>query len=276
VTTFPVSPAGDRVQLGVGIHDALTARLAERAGFDVGWLGSLEVSARYGVRDANVLTMTEMAAVTAEVRASCRLPLYVDADNGYGTDAAAVRAARLLEAAGADAMCLEDNVFPKQNSLLLGVHRALLEPDEFADRLAAVCKSRSRMAVIARTEALVAGLGVDAAVQRLHRYAETGVDALFVQVNRDSRELLRPTLAQVRGLLPVVLAPTALPEVPAARFGQWGAGTVLFANLVLRTMVAALPRTMAVVRRDGVLAAAGDAVAGIDEALALVDQDGAR
>jgi phosphoenolpyruvate phosphomutase len=276
VTIFSVSPTGDRVQLGVGVHDALTARLAQRSGFDVAWLGSLEVSARYGVRDANVLTMTEMAAVTAEVRAACRLPIYVDADNGYGSDATAVRAARLIEAAGADAMCLEDNVFPKRNSLLLGVDRPLLEPDDFADRLAAVCKSRSRMAVIARTEALVAGLGIDAAVQRLHRYAETGVDALFVQVNQDSKDLLQPTLEQVRGLLPVVLAPTALPEVPAAQFGRWGASTVLFANLVLRTMVAALPPAMAAVRREGVLAAAGPAAAGIDEALSLVDQGGAR
>jgi phosphoenolpyruvate phosphomutase len=276
VTTFSVPPTGDPVQLGVGVHDALTARLAERSGFDVVWLGSLEVSARHGVRDANLLTMTEMAATTAEVRAACRLPVYVDADNGYGSDAAAVRAARLVEASGGDAICLEDNAFPKRNSLLRGVDRVLLEPDDFADRLTAVCKSRSRLAVIARTEALVAGLGVDAAVQRLRRYAETGVDALFVQVNQDSKELLQPTLERVRGLLPVVLAPTALPEVPAAQFGRWGASTVLFANLVLRTMVAALPRAMAAVRRDGVLADAGDATAGIDEVLALVDQDGAR
>jgi 2-methylisocitrate lyase-like PEP mutase family enzyme len=274
VITFPVPQAGDRVQLGAGVHDALTARLAERAGFDVLWLGSLEVSARYGVPDANVLTMTEMAAVVAEVRAVCRRPLYVDADNGYGDDLAAARAARMFEAAGADAVCLEDNVFPKRNSLLPGLDRPLVEPAEFAERLAVVCKSRTRMAVIARTEALVAGLGVDAAVTRLRRYAEVGVDALFVQVNRDCRHLLRPVLARLDGLLPVVLAPTALPDVPAARFGDWGAGTVLFANLVLRTIIAALPRTMAAVREHGLLAAAGDGVVGVGEALALVDQDG--
>jgi phosphoenolpyruvate phosphomutase len=276
VITFPVPQDGDRVQLGVGVHDALTARLAERSGFDVVWLGSLEVSARCGVPDANVLTMTEMAAVTAEVRAACRLPVYVDADNGYGDDLVAARAARLFEAAGADAVCLEDNVFPKRNSLLPGLDRPLVGPGEFAERLAVVCKSRTRMAVIGRTEALVAGLGVDAAVSRLRRYAEAGVDALFVQVNRDSRDLLRPTLEQLDGLLPVVLAPTALPDVPAERFGSWGAGTVLFANLVLRTMIAALPRTMAAVRERGVLAAAGAGAAGIGEALALVDQDGGR
>ena len=272
--TFPVPQAGDRVQLGVGVHDALTARLAERSGFDLVWLGSLEVSARHGVRDANLLTMTEMATVTAEVRAACRLPVFVDADNGYGDDHAAARAARLFESAGADAVCLEDNVFPKRNSLLLGLDRRLVDPEEFADRLTVVCKSHSRMAVIARTEALVAGLGVDGAVHRLRRYAEAGVDALFVQVNRDSRELLRPTLEQLDGLLPVVLAPTALPEVPAEQFGGWGAGTVLFANLVLRTMVAALPATMVAVREQGLLAAAGDGAAGLDETLALVDHDG--
>jgi phosphoenolpyruvate phosphomutase len=273
VITFPIPQAGERVQLGVGVHDALTARLAERAGFDLVWLGSLELSARHGVPDANLLTMTEVAAVTAEVRAVCQLPIFVDADNGYGDDKVAGRAAKLFEAAGADAICLEDNVFPKRNSLLCGLDRPLVDLGEFTERLAVVCKSRDRAAVIARTEALVAGLGVDEAVRRLRRYSEAGVDALFVQVNRESRQLLRPTLEQLDGLLPVLLAPTALPEVPAEEFGRWGAGTVLFANLVLRTIAATLPRTMAAVRQHGVLADAGGDAAGVAEVLALVNQD---
>jgi phosphoenolpyruvate phosphomutase len=274
MTALARHPHVDRVQLGVGVHDAFTARLVERAGYDVVWLGSLEVSARYGLADANLVTSTEMAAVTAEVRAACRLPIYVDADNGYGSDPSAVRATRLLEVAGASAMCVEDNAFPKQNSLLTG-HRSLLDPEAFAARLAAVVKARDRMSVIARTEALVAGFGVEDAVQRLRRYADVGVDALFVQVNRDCRDQLEPVLDRIRGLLPVVLAPTVLPEVPVERFAEHGAVTVLYANLVIRTIAAALPRTLGAVRRGGRLAAAGDGIIGVEQVLALVNGDGA-
>jgi phosphoenolpyruvate phosphomutase len=245
---------GDRVGLGVGVHSGLTARLAERARLDFVWLGSLEVSASLGLPDTNLVTSVEMADLVREVRAACALPIYVDADNGYGSDDTAVRAARLFEAAGAAAMCIEDNAFPKRNSLELGGRRALLDPAEFAERLVKLRKARTGMALIARTEALVAGHGVQDAVARLRSYAESGVDALFVQVNAACRDQLAPVLHRLRGTAPFVLAPTALPETGVEEFGRLGAVAVIFANVVVRTLASALPATLATLRRTGRLA----------------------
>jgi phosphoenolpyruvate phosphomutase len=253
-----LNPGG--VAVGVGVHDGLTARLAERAGLDFVWLGSLEVSSSFGLPDTNLITSVEMAGIVRAVRAACRLPVYVDGDNGYGSDDTAVRAARLFGAAGAAGMCIEDNAFPKRNSLEVGGDRALLKPADFADRLAKVCKARTGMSVIARTEALVAGRGVDDAVRRLRTYAETGVDGLFVQANAACRDQLVPVLERLRGTAPFVLAPTALPEMSVDDFGRLGAAAVIFANVVVRTLATALPRTLATLRQTGRLADVADAM----------------
>ncbi len=259
--------------VGVGVHDALTARLAERAGFDLVWIGSLEVSARFGFPDRNLITSPEMASVIAEVRAATDLPIYVDADNGYGSDLTAVRAARLFEAAGAMAMVIEDNAFPKENSLLVGRARRLADVDEFVARLSLLCAARRNLQIVARTEALVAGLGVDEAVERLRKYAAAGVDGLFVQVNADTRDLLFPVLEELRGLLPFTLAPTALPELRAGDFADFGVSTVLFANIVVRTMVETLSSTLADLRRQECLATLAAPVAPVSKVFELMRQE---
>ena len=128
--------------IGVGVHDGLTARLAEIAGFDLVWVGSLEVSARFGFPDRNLITSPEMASVISEVRAATDLPIFVDADNGYGSDLTAMRAAALFEAAGAQTMVIEDNAFPKENSLVVGHSRQLVDVDSFVTRLGAVRAAR--------------------------------------------------------------------------------------------------------------------------------------
>src|SRR6266566_899383 len=196
---------GEAMELGVGVHDALSAMMVERAGFDVLWLGSLEASAHLGLPDNNLISGAAMADLVRQVRAVSVLPIYVDADNGYGSDELAVRALRMFTAAGASAMCIEDSAFPKRNSLL------------------------------------VAGYGMAEAVARLRVYVEAGADAVFVQVNSASKDLLLPTLRELQGMTRLVLAPTALPEVPAAEFARLGVSTMMFANVVLRAVVATLP-----------------------------------
>jgi phosphoenolpyruvate phosphomutase len=94
--------------IGVGVHSAITARIAERAGFEVLWLSGLEVSAERALPDLNVITPTEMAAELREVVRASSLPVFVDADNGYGSDDSMLRAADMFAPAGATAMCVED------------------------------------------------------------------------------------------------------------------------------------------------------------------------
>lgn len=227
------------VTLGVGVHSALTARLAEAAGFEALWLGSLELSTSLGLPDLNLIGTADVSAILRQVRAVSGLPIYVDADNGYGSDLTAIRAAREFEASGATAICIEDNQFPKRNSLLeTGQARALEEPKTFARRIAKVKAECSKLHVIARTEALVSGLGIDDAVMRLQTYSDAGADALFVQVNGDSANLLLPVLEKVHHLRPLVLAPTALPTLCADDLAPFGQVTMLFANVMVRAIAA--------------------------------------
>src|SRR2546430_1988458 len=115
--------------LGVGVHNAITASLVERAGFDVLWLSSLEVSTAKLLPDANVITFSEVAHTIREIRRATTLPIIVDADNGYGSDETAMRAAQEFRDAGATAICLEDNAFPKRGSFYTGVGRQLEDRD---------------------------------------------------------------------------------------------------------------------------------------------------
>jgi phosphoenolpyruvate phosphomutase len=269
---LPTEKSAPRPAVGVGVHDGLTARLAEMAGFDLAWVGSLEVSARIGFPDRNLITSPEMASVISEVHAATDLPIFVDADNGYGSDLTAVRAAALFEAAGAHTMVIEDNAFPKENSLVTGQSRQLVPVDDFVARLGAIRATRQKMQVVARTEALVAGLGVEEAVLRLRKYAAAGVDGLFVQVISDCRELLFPVLEELHGVLPFVLAPTAFPELRAVDYAQYGVSTVLFANIVVRKMVVTLSKTLAELRQTECLAEVDGPVAPVSDVLRIMDR----
>ncbi|MFJ8584832.1 alpha-hydroxy-acid oxidizing protein [Streptomyces sp. NPDC093595] len=233
------------LRIGIGVHSPITALLAEEAGADVLWLGSLEMSTSRGVPDREVLEPHEIAGIIRSVRAVTTLPIYVDADTGRGSDELAVLATKLYEEAGADAICVEDNLFPKRNSLddRFG-GRELMDPGVFAGRISAMVAARRSIQVIARTEALVAGHGPDAAVDRLRRYAAAGADALFAQANRASADQLLPVVEKVAPIRPMVLAPTVLPGTDAEAFAAHGPVTVLFANVVIRSLVAQTSRVL--------------------------------
>jgi phosphoenolpyruvate phosphomutase len=239
------------VRVGVGVHNALTAMLAERAGYDVLWLGSLEVCSSLGLPDLNVVSARVMADVTRAVRAVSVLPIFVDADNGYGSDETALRALREFERAGATAMCIEDNAFPKCNSLLVGRDRALEDADVFARRIERLAEARSEIQIIARTEALVAGFGPEEADRRLTRYAEAGADALFAQANATSAAELPGVVTRAARLRPTVIAPTVLPHYLLDDWTRLGVDTVIFANVVVRNVAASVGTMLERLRRAG-------------------------
>jgi len=210
-----------------------------------------------------------MADAVRAVRAGCDLPVFVDADNGYGTDDAAVRAIDQFAAAGADAMCLEDNAFPKRNSLYSTQDRALEDPEAFSTRLRRLVERKTGVRIIARTEALVAGLGADEAVRRLEAYAAAGVDGVFVQANARYADQLAEVVSRMAGRIPVVLAPTALPEVSADEFFDLGANVVIYANVVSRAAVRSVSSMLATLRDARRLDSVTPEISALDEIFAL-------
>lgn len=261
-----------RCVLGVGAHNAFTASLAERASFEVLWLSSLEVSAAKLLPDINVITFTEMARICREIRAATALPVFVDADNGYGSDETAVRAAREFAFSGATAVCMEDNAFPKRGSFYQGVQRSLEEIGDFSRRIEAVKHSvDGETEVIARTEGLVAGRGVEETVRRSRAYVEAGADAIFVQTNEATLGDFEAVLAEVSSLAPIVVTPTALPGTSADELHRMGVDVVIFANVVMRAIAKSVGDTLSVLHREQRIDAARDRIAPLENLFELTD-----
>src|SRR5215470_18576905 len=170
------------VLLAAGAHDALSAKLAEEAGFDAIWASGFGISAVQAVPDANILTLTETLDAVRRIVDAVGIPVVADCDNGYGNAINVMRTASEFERAGAGGICIEDNEFPKRCSFYAGVKRDLVPAEEHARKIEAATAARQDPGfhVIARTEALIAGLGMDEALHRARAYADAGADAVLV------------------------------------------------------------------------------------------------
>jgi 2-methylisocitrate lyase-like PEP mutase family enzyme len=259
--------------VGVGVHSAITARIAERTGFEVLWLSGLEVSAERALPDLNVITLTEMAAELREVARASSLPVFVDGDNGYGSDELMLRAAAMFAESGATAMCVEDNEFPKRNSFYTGVGRSLEDIRVFSRRLELVRVRVPQLKLIARTEALVVGMGPDEAVIRARAYADSGADAVFIQTVTSTVAEFENVLERLRGTMSIMVTPTKMPGVLAADLHEMGADVIIYSNVVMRTIIASLERCLADLRQAERLSAVFDQMAHLETLFELTSTE---
>ncbi|MGI5242088.1 isocitrate lyase/phosphoenolpyruvate mutase family protein [Dactylosporangium sp. CA-139066] len=251
-------PPGERSApvLLVGTHNAAVARIAEEAGFDGCWVSSLEISATKGIPDRNLLGAKEMIDVAQTIRSATTLPVVVDCDNGYGTDLAAARVARELHLGGVTGMCIEDSAFPKRNSLIKSVDRSLESREAFAGRVArARAATGDDFVIVARTEALIAGLPLDDAIERAQSYAEAGADIVVVHSNGGEVTELWEIAKKWTGPARLASIPTAYTNVTLDELGDAGYGMVVYANHLLRGALATMTRLAAQLRRGGQLSA---------------------
>ena len=176
--------AGDRLQellqrpgiVGVpGAHDALSARLAQRAGFQALYLSGAALSASMALPDLGVITLEELCQATRQLVRATGLPVVVDGDTGYGEALNVMRLVRELEEAGAAAVQIEDQVLPKKCGHLND--KRLADADDMARKLAAARRARNHLQIVARTDA--AAISLDDAIQRARLYREAGADIIF-------------------------------------------------------------------------------------------------
>jgi 2-methylisocitrate lyase-like PEP mutase family enzyme len=165
----------------VGAYDALTARLIERAGFEAVYVGGYALSAtQLGLPDVGLLTMTEMLDSVRRICGAIDVPVIADGDTGYGNHVNTDRLIRELERAGAAAVHLEDQAFPKRCGHMDG--KRLDTVQAMVDKIAAAADARRDrdFVIVARTDALAVE-GFDAAIDRAARFREAGADVLFVE-----------------------------------------------------------------------------------------------
>ncbi len=172
-----------------GVFDGLTAALATEAGFEALYLSGAAVAyTRLGRPDIGLTSVTEMAETMTLIRDRVNLPVIIDADTGFGNALNAQRTMRLYERAGASALQIEDQTYPKRCGHL--ADKSLIPADEMTGKIAAIADARLsyETLIVARTDA-IAVEGFDAAIGRAEAYVGAGADVLFIEAPRSGDEL---------------------------------------------------------------------------------------
>jgi phosphoenolpyruvate phosphomutase len=236
----------------VGAHNALGAKMAERAGFDGVWSSSFEISASFAVPDASILTQSEHLAVARSMRRAVELPVIADCDTGYGDGFQFAHAVRQFEAAGVAGVCIEDKQFPKCNSFASG-KQELTPIDAFVDKLRAGKQAQAGpdFVIIARVEALIAGYGQSEALTRARAYADAGADAVLVHSKARTVDEIAGIARSWDRPVPLVSVPTSYFQTTAEQLGALGIKMVIYANQGLRRALQAMEQAYAEILRSG-------------------------
>jgi 2-methylisocitrate lyase-like PEP mutase family enzyme len=226
------------IVLAPGVCDALTALIGTQAGFTTLYVSGAAIAyTRLGRPDIGLVSMSEVAGTVALIRDRVDAHLIVDADTGYGNALNVERTVRLFERAGANAIQIEDQDFPKRCGHLDG--KALIPPDEMVGKIKAALDARHsrETLVIARTDA-VAVEGFERAIERAQRYSEAGADMLFVEAPKTRDELPR-IVAALGGAVPLManmVEGGKTPPLSAAELEQIGFALVIFPGGIVRAL----------------------------------------
>lgn len=243
----------DRKTLMVGgAHDGISAYLVESAGFDVVWVSGFCVSTAKFIPDENVLTVSEMAERVSEIVESTRLPVIVDCDEGYGAIVSSLRLARKLIAAGAEGICIEDNLYPKKNSFLGSeIDQELMPIDAFCEKLAAIKAVLGNRTLIARTESLIRGESIEEAYERAKRYVDAGADMIVIHSRYKKIEEFVQLKAGWDNYAPLVVIPTKCEDGHFNQFKAAGFSMVIYANHSFRASIKSIHATLQKIRMSG-------------------------
>ena len=190
MNTFRQLVANERPLVLPGAHDAISARLIQRAGFKAYFIGGFPlVGARYGVPDIGLMGFGEIEAGVRDTLAASDLPVLVDCDNGYGDVKTVVYTINAYERLGAQAVFFEDQISPKRCGHIHGKRLLSTEQMEANIRAAAENRINPETFIIARTDAREV-YDLDEALRRGERYIRAGADGLFIEapVNIDELE----------------------------------------------------------------------------------------
>ena len=235
-------------------HSPLSALLAEEAGFDGIWASGFELSALFGLPDVSLISMTQHLEMVRAMAERCSLPIVADLDTGFGNAVNVVHAVRAYERAGVAAVVLEDKSFPKVTSLVAGGRQELVRCEEFQGKIAAALDTRvdEDLLVIARTEALIAGQGQTEALERAAAYADAGADMVLVHSKQKTVDEIEAFIQAWDGRVPLVLVPTAYPEMTVERMRSLGkVRLAIWGNHALRAAVTAMQQVFARILADG-------------------------
>jgi len=221
--------AGERIVVGGGAHDALSARIVEQAGYPMCVVTGAGVSMCRGYPDVGLVTMEEMVRNARYIAEAIEIPIVVDADNGYGNAINARRTVREFERAGVAGIHIEDQVWPKRCGHMFG--KKLIPAEEMVQKIRAALEARRDpdFVIIARCDALLVE-GLDKALERGEAYIKAGADMLWLEM-RESLDEIKAIAERFRGRIPLVFnhSPSGMvPRLPVAELEAMGFKTACF------------------------------------------------
>ncbi len=261
--------------LVIGAHNGLTAKLGEDAGFDAIWASGFEISASHAMPDANILTMAENLSIARSMNDAVEAPIIADCDNGYGNAINVMRMVEEYEKAGIAAVCIEDNVFPKRCSFYDSVKRELESVEEFAGKIRAAKETQKDpdFVVIARTEALIAGWGMEEALKRGRAYADAGADLVLIHSKAKLPDEIIEFAKQWDRSTPLVSVPTTYNTISAPELAENGFKAVIFANHGLRSAIKSTQATLSKLRETQRLSTIDESIVPMKEVYRLMGVD---
>ena len=256
-----------------GVANALAARVVADQGFTAAYVTGAGIANTFvGVPDIGLVTVSELAAHVAAIREAFPGPLVVDADTGFGNAVNVVRTVQLLERAGADALQIEDQVFPKRCGHFAG--KEVIPAAEMVAKIKAAVDTRrdTDLLIIARTDA-IAPEGFAAALERAAAYREAGADVTFVEAPTSMEEIAEiPRRLPFPQLINIVIGGRT-PELPNAKLKELGYAGVIYANLALQSALKGMQAALGELRRKGHIGDALNLIADFSERQRLVHKD---
>jgi 2-methylisocitrate lyase-like PEP mutase family enzyme len=258
--------------LAPGVYDALTALVAEQAGFEALYLSGASIAyTRLGRSDIGLTTATEVADTLARITERVKLPVIVDADTGFGNALNTQRTVRAFERAGAAMIQLEDQTFPKRCGHLDG--KGVVPAAEMCGKLRAALDARHSKdtLILARTDA-VAVEGLQAAMDRAEQYLACGVDALFIEALRSPEQMgaACDRFAARIPLLANMVEGGKTPVQSASVLGELGFRIVIFPGGTARAVSHLLRRYYASLHQHQTTAPFKDEMLDFDQLNALI------
>jgi 2-methylisocitrate lyase-like PEP mutase family enzyme len=248
-----------------GAANALTARVIEDAGFSALYVTGAGIANTYlGMPDIGLTTATEIADHVWRIRDAVSIPLIVDADTGFGNALNVQRTVRMLERAGAGAIQLEDQVFPKRCGHFEG--KDVISASEMVKKIQAAVEARQRAStlILARTDAHAIE-GLNGALERAAMYREAGADLLFVEAPQTTGELgAIPSRVPGRHICNLVFGGKT-PLLPRGQLAEMGYAGILYANAALQAAVKAMVRVLGHLHGSGSLAGMEEALVSFEE-----------
>jgi methylisocitrate lyase len=254
-----------------GAPSALFARLIERCGYDAVYLSGAAFSAGIlGLPDVGLFTLTELVQHATYLTRACALPLIVDADTGFGEALNVERTIIELEAAGAAAVQLEDQQFPKRCGHLSG--KSLVEPDAMCAKLRAAAGARldQDFVIIARTDARGV-TSIEDAIERAKRYLDAGADWIFPEALQSKDEFEKFAQAIDAPLVANMTEFGKSPLLTLDELGNLGYSVVLYPVTLLRIAMKAGEAALNLIAADGTQADILDLMQTREELYDLLD-----